>query len=57
MKYLRHYKIFEDIDEDDTVPDGFKYSWNDIYESLFYLTDIMESMDIKRSLENLKNQI
>ena len=34
MKYLRPYKIFEDIDENDIIPDGFKYSWNNIYEGI-----------------------
>jgi hypothetical protein len=43
MKYIKKYKIFEDSQEEDEnaiVPEGFKYSWNDVYESLLYLTDI-----------------
>ena len=47
MKYIKKYKIFEDKDENDEVPEGFKYSWNDIYESLFYLTDIGFEIDEK----------
>lgn len=56
MKYLRPYKIFEDVDEDDIVPDGFKYSWNDIYESLFYLTDIGFEIDAKSQARYLADE-
>ena len=48
MKYIKKYKIFEDSkekDKNDEVPEGFKYSWNDIYESLLYLTDIGFEID------------
>ena len=48
MKHLRPYKIFEDSEEEDEnaeIPEGFKYSWNDIYESLLYLTDIGFKID------------
>lgn len=48
MKHLRPYKIFEDSGEEDEnaiIPEGFKYSWNDIYESLLYLTDIGFKID------------
>ena len=47
MKYIKKYKIFEDKNEDDIIPEGFKYSWNDIYESLVYLTDIGFEIDEK----------
>jgi len=57
MKYLRPYnKIFEDIDENDIIPDGFKYSWNDIYESLFYLTDIGFEIDEKSQKRYLADE-
>ena len=56
MKYLRPYKIFEDVDEDDITPDGFKYSWNDIYESLFYLTDIGFEIDEKSQKRYLADE-
>ena len=44
MKYLKKYKLFEsdendDIDKNDIVPSGFKYSWNDVEDILLYLTD------------------
>jgi hypothetical protein len=48
MKYLKSYKLFEDIedeDEDDIIPDGFKYSWNDVNEALLYLTDLGFQID------------
>lgn len=45
MKYIKKFKIFEDVDEDAQVPEGFEYSWNDIYESLLYLTDIGFEID------------
>lgn len=60
MKHLRSYKIFEDSeeeDENDIIPEGFKYSWNDIYESLLYLTDIGFKIDSeKRYLADSKGQ-
>jgi hypothetical protein len=58
MKYLRPYKIFEDIDEDedDIIPDGFKYSWNNIYESLLYLTDIGFEIDEKSQKRYLADE-
>jgi hypothetical protein len=58
MKYLKSYKIFEDIDEDedDIIPDGFKYSWNDIYESLLYLTDIGFEIDEKSQKRYLADE-
>lgn len=45
MKHIKRFKIFEDVDEDAKVPEGFEYSWNDIYESLLYLTDIGFEID------------
>lgn len=43
MRYLKKYKLFEsdeeDIDENEKVPSGFKYSWNDVEDILLYLTD------------------
>ena len=47
MKHLKKYKLFEsdNEDENDIVPEGFEYSWNDIYESLLYLTDIGFEID------------
>jgi len=49
MKWIKSYnKLFEDIedeDEDDIIPDGFKYSWNDVDESLLYLTDLGFQID------------
>jgi hypothetical protein len=58
MKYLRPYKIFEDIDEDenDIIPDGFKYSWNNIYDSLLYLTDIGFEIDEKSQKRYLADE-
>ena len=55
MKHLKSYKIFEDKHEDNKVPEGFEYSWADIYESLFYLTDIgfeIDEKSLKRYLAN-----
>jgi len=47
VKYLKKYKLFEsdededdDVDENDIVPSGFKYSWNDVEDILLHLTDI-----------------
>lgn len=46
MKHLKKYKLFEsEEDKNDIVPEGFEYSWNDIYESLLYLTDIGFKID------------
>jgi hypothetical protein len=45
MKHIKSYKIFEDKDDDNEIPEGFEYSWNDIYESLLYLTDIGFEID------------
>jgi hypothetical protein len=48
MKWIKSYKLFEDIedeDENDITPDGFKYSWNDIDEALLYLTDLRFKID------------
>jgi hypothetical protein len=56
MKYIKGYKIFEDKDENDEVPEGFKYSWNDIYESLFYLTDIGFEIDEKSQKRYLADE-
>ena len=58
MKHIKTYKIFEDIDEDenDIIPDGFKYSWNDIYESLLYLTDIGFEIDEKSQKRYLADE-
>lgn len=57
MKYIKKYKIFEEAeDEDDKVPEGFKYSWNDIYESLLYLTDIGFEIDEKSQKRYLADE-
>lgn len=42
MNYIKSYKIFESEEKnsDDVIPDGSKYSWNDIKNALYYLTDI-----------------
>lgn len=45
MKHIKRFKIFEDVDKDAQVPEGFEYSWSDIYESLLYLTDIGFEID------------
>lgn len=47
MKHIKRFKIFEDVKDDGNaeVPEGFEYSWNDIYESLLYLTDIGFEID------------
>jgi hypothetical protein len=63
MKHLRPYKIFEDSEEEDEnalIPEGFKYSWNDIYESILYLTDIGFKIDeesAKRYLADEKGKV
>jgi hypothetical protein len=59
MKYIKGYKIFEDAqdeDENDEIPEGFKYSWNDIYESLLYLTDIGFQIDEKSQKRYLADE-
>ena len=59
MKHLRPYKIFEDSEEEDAnaiVPEGFKYSWNDIHESLLYLTDIGFKIDEKSEKRYLADE-
>jgi hypothetical protein len=56
MKHLKSYKIFEDKDEDNEVPEGFEYSWNDIYESLLYLTDIGFEIDEKSKKRYLADE-
>ena len=59
MKHLRPYKIFEDSEEEDEnaiVPEGFKYSWNDIHESLLYLTDIGFKIDEKSEKRYLADE-
>jgi hypothetical protein len=59
MKYIKKYKIFEDAqdeDENDEVPEGFKYSWNNIYDSLLYLTDIGFQIDEKSQKRYLSDE-
>lgn len=59
MKHLRPYKIFEDSKEEDEnaiIPEGFKYSWNDIHESLLYLTDIGFKIDEKSEKRYLADE-
>jgi len=59
MKYIKGYKIFEDAkdeDENDEVPEGFKYSWNNIYDSLLYLTDIGFQIDEKSQKRYLSDE-
>lgn len=59
MKYIKKYKIFEDAqdeDENDEVPEGFKYSWNNIYDSLLYLTDIGFEIDEKSQKRYLSDE-
>jgi len=59
MKYIKKYKIFEDSEEEDEnviVPEGFKYSWNDIHESLLYLTDIGFKIDEKSEKRYLADE-
>ena len=59
MKYIKKYKIFEDSEEEDEnalVPEGFKYSWNDIHESLLYLTDIGFKIDEKSERRYLADE-
>ena len=48
MKYLKSYKIFEDNDENDEnnkIPEGFEYSWNDINNALVHLKDLGFEID------------
>ncbi len=56
MKHLKSYKIFEDKDDDNEIPEGFEYSWKDIYESLFYLTDIGFEIDEKSQKRYLADE-
>ena len=58
MKYIKKYKIFEDSEEDENneVPEGFKYSWNDVYDSLLYLTDIGFEIDEKSQKRYLADE-
>ena len=60
MKYIKKYKIFEDSEEEEDenaiVPEGFKYSWNDIHESLLYLTDIGFKIDEKSERRYLADE-
>jgi len=59
MKYIKGYKIFEDAqdeDENDEIPEGFKYSWNNIYDSLLYLTDIGFQIDEKSQKRYLADE-
>jgi len=59
MKYIKKYKIFEDSEEEDEnaiIPEGFKYSWNDIHESLLYLTDIGFKIDEKSEKRYLADE-
>ena len=59
MKYIKGYKIFEDAqdeDENDEIPEGFKYSWNNIYDSLLYLTDIGFEIDEKSQKRYLADE-
>ena len=56
MKYIKKFKIFEDVDKDAQVPEGFEYSWNDIYESLLYLTDIGFEIDEKSQKRYLADE-
>ena len=59
MRYIKKYKIFEDSEEEDEnaiVPEGFKYSWNDIHESLLYLTDIGFKIDEKSEKRYLADE-
>jgi hypothetical protein len=59
MKYIKGYKIFEDAqdeDENDEIPEGFKYSWNNIYDSLLYLTDIGFQIDEKSQKRYLSDE-
>ena len=58
MRYIKKYKIFEDSEEDENtiIPEGFKYSWNDIHESLIYLTDIGFKIDEKSEKRYLADE-
>jgi hypothetical protein len=57
MKWIKGYKVFEDKeDEDDIIPEGFKYSWNNIYDSLFNLTDIGFVIDEKSQKRYLTDE-
>ena len=58
MKHIKRFKIFEDVEDDENakVPEGFEYSWNDIYESLLYLTDIGFEIDEKSQKRYLADE-
>ena len=59
MKHIKRFKIFEDVEDNDKnaeVPEGFEYSWNDIYESLLYLTDIGFEIDEKSQKRYLADE-
>ena len=58
MKHIKRFKIFEDAEDDENVevPEGFEYSWNDIYESLLYLTDIGFEIDEKSQKRYLADE-
>ena len=58
MKHIKGFKIFEDVEDDKNaeVPEGFEYSWNDIYESLLYLTDIGFEIDEKSQKRYLADE-
>ena len=58
MKHIKRFKIFEDVEDDENaeVPEGFQYSWNDIYESLLYLTDIGFEIDEKSQQRYLADE-
>ena len=58
MKHIKGFKIFEDVEDDENVevPEGFEYSWNDIYESLLYLTDIGFEIDEKSQKRYLADE-
>jgi len=47
MKHIKRFKIFEDVEDEEysEIPEGFEYSWKDVYESLLYLTDIGFEID------------
>ena len=58
MKHIKRFKIFEDVEDDENaeIPEGFEYSWNDIYESLLYLTDIGFEIDEKSQKRYLADE-
>ena len=57
MKHIKGYKLFEDVDKYHTdIPEGFEYSWKDIYETLLYLTDIGFEIDEKSKKRYLSDE-